>query len=285
MREFLYKIFMVSRGYSVPMSILNWFVVFVLAMQIYSDANPWYGIIALVGVVFAHLGTNIFDDGVDYLLNVPKQLCKEEFLKKVSMKTVFVLTVIYFMIAILVGGFFILKVGIPVLYIIIPTSVIILLYPKLNNFALGEMAVGLCFGVLLFIGISYVMTSKFDLRLILISIPVSLLTIAVLYAHSFMDFDFDKQSGKFTICQALRTKKNALIGLMVVYAVAFIFTFYLIYKNVLPIQMLVVVFILPMIIKLYNKLQKSPENFLANFELARNISLFYNIALVASFLL
>ena len=36
------------------------------------------------------------------------------------------------------------------------------------------------------------------LNIILISIPVSLLTVAVVYTHALMDFDFDKKSGKFT---------------------------------------------------------------------------------------
>lgn len=283
MREFLFKLFMVSRGYSAPMSILNWLVAFVLTVKMYENANALYGLIALIGIVFAHLGTNLFDDCVDYMLNVPKQVCKTEYVKKMSMKTVFIFTVIYFLIACIVGGFFIMKFGIPILYFVLPAMIIIFLYPKLNNFALGELAVGLCFGVLLFMGVSYVMTSIFDINLVFISIPVSLLTVAVLYAHSLMDFDFDKQSGKFTLCQALRTKQNALYGLMVIYFITFLSTAVFIFKNILPLQMLVIVVLLPLVIKLYSLLKNNPENFLVNFKLARNISLFYNLILVAVF--
>ena len=80
MKKILYWLFTVSRGYSAPMSILNWLVVFVLTIKTEQDANILYGLLGLVGIFFAHLGTNLFDDCIDYFLKIPKQKCKTEYL-------------------------------------------------------------------------------------------------------------------------------------------------------------------------------------------------------------
>ncbi len=276
------------------MSVLNWLVVFVIVMKTNIQANALYGLLALVGILFAHLGTNLFDDCVDYILKVPKQKCKTEYLDNgfTTIKTVFAVTVLYFCIAFAVGIFFYIKFGNPVLYLIIPPAIMILTYPKLNNYALGELAVGLCFGVFLFAGVSYVMTSNYDTNTILISVPVSLLTVAVLYAHSLMDFDFDKKSGKYTVCQLLKTTDKALLGLIGIYFAAFGGTFWLIINHILPKICLITLFIFPLIIKLYFQLKKYNDNpnsekndFKKNFNTARNISLFYNLILVFVYLI
>ena len=81
-KNIFYWLFTVSRGYSAPMSILNWLVIFVLTIKTNSNANVLYGILALIGILFAHLGTNLFDDCVDYILKTPKQECKTEYLDK-----------------------------------------------------------------------------------------------------------------------------------------------------------------------------------------------------------
>ena len=294
MKRIFYWLFTVSRGYSAPMSILNWFVAFTLIMKFEPQANVIYGLVALIGILFAHLGTNLFDDCIDYLLKIPKQKCKTEYLDSgfTTIKTVFIVTGLYFLIALGVGIFFIYQFGLPILYICLSAFLMIILYPKLNNFALGELAVGLCFGVLLFSGLCYVMTGSFNLNLTLISIPVSLLTVAVLYTHALMDFDFDKQSGKFTLCQLLKTKQNALTGLMGIYFAAFAGTIFLIIKRIIPAWSCIIVLLFPLVIKLFFNMQKyisktenGKEEFLINFKLSRNISVFYNIILTAVFLI
>ena len=292
MKKLFYWLFTVSRGYSAPMSILNWFVVFVLTIKLEPSSNTLYGIIALFGVLFAHLGTNLFDDCIDYLLKVPKQKCKTEYLDTgfTTIKTVFVVTAVYFLIALSIGVFFTFHFGPIILFLILMAGVLIITYPKLNNFALGELAVGLCFGVFLFAGINYVMTSAFNINLILISIPVSLLTVAVLYTHSLMDYDFDKVSGKFTLCQLIGSKKNSLLGLILIYFATFIISFWLIFKKILPFQMGLIIIFAPLVYKLYKNMTSynesadhKKEDFLVNFKLARNISVFYNLILVITF--
>ncbi|MDO5306031.1 MAG: hypothetical protein Q4E87_10700, partial [bacterium] len=74
--------FEAARGYSVPMSIMSWSVPFLFAAT--EGGNIFYGLIALVGIVFAHAGVNLFDDFIDYNLeqrNIKKVLMQDFELK------------------------------------------------------------------------------------------------------------------------------------------------------------------------------------------------------------
>ena len=53
-----------SRIFSLPMTIQSWLVIFVFSLI--DSGNILYGILALLGICFAHLGANIFDDYIDY---------------------------------------------------------------------------------------------------------------------------------------------------------------------------------------------------------------------------
>ena len=53
-----------TRAYALPMSVIAWVVAF--AFGISNKGNILYGIIALAGIICAHLGANLFDDVIDY---------------------------------------------------------------------------------------------------------------------------------------------------------------------------------------------------------------------------
>ena len=160
-----------SRVFSLPMTIMSWLVVFTYG--VISSGNIWYGILALVGVSFAHLGTNVLDDYIDYL-HLIKQVGfdRREYLKN-SQKTkcrylisgimselqVKIVILVYFALAGLIGLFFYLKCGKPVLYFALLGGVIGLVYSFMSRVKLSEIAVGLAYGPALFGGVYYVMTN------------------------------------------------------------------------------------------------------------------------------
>ena len=119
----------VSRGYSLPMSLTNWLVVFTIAFL--HGGNVGFGVLALIGFMFAHMGTNVFDDVVDQWLKVPKQKYKSTHFDtgETNIRTVFILAIIYFLFALLIGFFFFWKCGYPVLIIALLGAFIALLYP------------------------------------------------------------------------------------------------------------------------------------------------------------
>lgn len=279
--------FEVSRGYSVPMSVLNSLVAFLFCLN--SNGNFFYGILAMIGVIFAHMGVNVFDDFVDYILKTPKQDCKTAYLDRnvFTIKQVLFGAIFYFSIALIIGFYLFLKLGLPILFLSVIAGVICLLYPKLNNFALGELAVGLTFGPLLFMGISFVMLGNFSIPLILISIPVSLLTVCVLLTHALMDYDFDIESGKKTLCILSGSKKNALNLIFFIIIFAYLFIGGLIIFKILPILTIFVFLTIFYAINLYKGLSKyivddvhEKSDFLKNFAYSRNLSSLFNLILI-----
>ena len=288
-RIFKFWFMQVSRGYSLPMSITNWLVVF--ALGILHGGNILYGVLALVGFMCAHLGTNVFDDFVDHSLKVPKQECKTAYIDngETDLKSILILAIGYFLIAFCIGLFLFIKCGWQVAILAIGGGIIALVYPFLNKFALGELAVGMAFGPMLFMGTYFVMTGTITPQVILISIPVAILTVIVLMIHALMDFDFDKQSGKKTLCIIAGSKIAALHMIFALLVFAFAITLGLIGFNYLPIETGAVFGTIVIIITLYKRMGlyistniHDKDDFLINFGLARNIGTIYCVVVAAS---
>lgn len=285
LKKIWYFFSVVSRGYSLPTSLTSFLVGFSYCFKI--SNNPKLGLIAGFGVICAHLGTNLFDDVIDIIFKVPKQKCKTEYLDKkiISFKAVAISAILYFLAALICGVYVYLNTDIRVLFIAIIAAFIILLYPKLNHFALGEIAVGAVYGVLLFSGISISMTGVILKNMLLISIPVSLFVVNLLFAHSLMDFDFDKINNKKTLCVRFKTKENALKLFILITLFAIFSHMLLIIFEILP--KISLISLLPTVL-LYAKAIKglkqyitktSAAMFLPNFKTVCQASMFYNILL------
>lgn len=282
----------VSRGYTVPMSLTNWLVVFLLGFT--NDGNLFYGVLALIGFAFAHMGTNVFDDYIDYKTGAPKQKCKTAHIDngQTNLKTIFILAFVYFTIALCIGIFLFIKCGWWVLALAFAGGLIALLYPFSNKFALGELAVALTFGPLLFAGVYFVMTGRITLQALLLSIPVAIFTVGVLMVHALMDYDFDKVSGKKTLCILAGSKIAALNMIFALIVLAFAITLSLIGFDFLPISAGCVLGLFPIVIILYKRLgiyitenEHPKDAFRKNFALIRNLGTLYCIFIAASIFL
>lgn len=64
---------------------------------------------------------------------------------------------------------------------------------------LGELLVGLNFGILTVLGAYYVQAQSFDTLPIIAAIPLACLVTAILYINEFPDFEADKKAGKNTL--------------------------------------------------------------------------------------
>ena len=285
LKKIPYFFYTVSRGYSLPTSFTSWLIAFAYCLKI--GGSLMNGVVALVGITAAHLGTNLLDDCVDTVCKVPKQKCKTEYLDKgiFSLKTIVIACILYFFIAASTGIYLFLDAGWKVLAISAFGALIMLAYPKLNHYALGETAIAITYGALLFAGMGVVMCKVVLFKLLLISVPVALLIMNLLYAHSLMDYDFDIQNSKKTLCVRLGSRERALKAFILIALTALAAHIFLITQNVLPIYAFLVS--VPTIIyyfKAYSKLKiyisrKEHEinEFMDIFKLVRNASITYNL--------
>ena len=223
--------FKTTRAYSLPMSIMSWSVPFVFGIT--DKGNILYGIIALIGIIFAHLGVNMFDDFVDFLIAkknanaegeivLQKGKCAYLLNKELTLKQLALVICVLFTLAVLCGLYLTVKTGFTVVIITAIAGVIGLLYPLLSFVALGEIAVGVIFAPLLYTGVYYVMTGGFSLELFPVAISTGILTIGLLHAHMFLDIDYDKPNNKRTLCLLAGSKENAVRNQLYIMALGYI---------------------------------------------------------------
>ena len=287
-----------ARAYSLPMSTTAWLIPFVYGIT--HNGNMLYGMIALIGIYAAHLGGNLFDDYLDYkryLKNektVPLQKGKCNYLieGRATQKDLLLAVIVYFGTAILIGGFFVYIYKLPIIIIMAVTGVLCLIYPRSSYYGLGEVIIGTIFAPLLFCGVYYVMTQMYSMTLMLLSLPFAIITITLLYVHSFMDFNYDKMDCKQTLCTLSKTKENAYNLLIFMIFLAYFYIFALVSLKFLPLAYIVVCTTLYWAAKLCKTVQKyinaepeSEEEFLQIFSKAQKLPVIFALFLILSCLI
>lgn len=257
-----------SRVYSLPMTIISWLVVFTYTL--FESGNAFYGILALAGICFAHLGTNVLDDYFDYkfvikqvnfdkheyLKNTQKLKCRHLISGMMSEKEILFLAGFYFFAAALIGLFFYLKCGNMVIFFAGSAGVIALLYSLLSRVRLSEIAVGLAYGPLLFGGVYFVMTKTFEPEVIWLSLPTMFVTIILLYIHTIMDFDYDLKEGHLTVANLFDSQLDSLIVLKILMILSYASLLLLCVLDILDWQVFFVFLTIPLAMDLYNSMKE-----------------------------
>ncbi len=261
-----------ARAHTIPMSIMSWLVVFCWSYSIGGDF--FYGVLALIGIIFAQLGVNLIDDCFDYKKEIAKCKSPEEVKNikmqdskcqylidgKTTLKNAFIVSFIYFGIASVIGLTLLILCGWQVALITIIAGLLCIFYPFLTYMYLGEVAVFMTFAPLLFAGVSFVMLGYFTQEILLISIPTGLLTVGLLHTHALLDFDLDIKNNKKTLCTFLGSKNKSLMALAIMMTVAYINIIICIFLNILPLATLATFITIPLAVALYKIIKLSIEN-------------------------
>ena len=261
------SIIMLIRAYALPTSIFSWLVAF--NFGVINGGNILYGIIALVGICFAHLGANVFDDYIDYiflkkgidengkqvLINAQKGKCECLLTGMITKNQMLILAIFLFSVAILTGVFFISKLGFGIIYFMLIGGILGVLYPILGRFRLCELAIGIIYGPLLFSGVYYVMMGYFDYRTLLICVPTMLLTINLLYTDTTLDYDIDKTENKKTLANLFSSKWGSLNFHKVLLSGVYISIISMVYYKLISPYSLLTLITIPAVISLINSMR------------------------------
>ncbi len=218
-----------ARAFSLPMTVMSWLVVFLYAVK--SGGDVLNGLLALVGVSFAHLAGNLTDDYIDYgilskdekmMMSAVKTKCC--FLRdgSVTLKQMRNVIALFCGIALLTGVILFFRSGEGVIWLTAAGGILTLTYARFSLVGLSEIVIGLLFGPLMFEGIYYVMMKTFSFEVLILSIAVVMFTVAVLYVHTLLDYDSDEVSHKNTLCRRIVDKDRALAPLVIFYAAGYI---------------------------------------------------------------
>ena len=258
-----------SRWYALPMTVLTWLVAFLYCIR--QDGNILYGIIALIGLIFAHLGANLFDDYTDYLRltkakegdriilpNSRRDKCTFLLNGSATLNETLYVIIFYCVMASIVGLSLFLLTGEGVILYTILGAVVVLIYPFISRF--GEIALFFAYGPLMFGGIYYVMTQDYSPEVFLISVPTAILTISVLYINNILDYDIDLKENKKTVANFFKNKKTALdiwVGLIFV---AYFFVFLCVLFDIADWQTFLVYITIPLAINTYKSMLQYIDN-------------------------
>ena len=210
-----------SRWYALPMTFFSWLIIFCYGLNMSGDVKN--GILALVGISFAHLATNLFDDFCDYhkltrivdfgnviLPNTQRGKCRYLIENQTTLNEVLSVVIFYCLIAFLIGIYFYLTCGTPVLIFMFAGISIVLGYSFFSYIRLSELAVAAAFGPLMFFGTFFVMTNKISIEPLILSVPSMLFTVNLIYTDTFLDKEIDKKEEKRTLVNLFSTDDKAI---------------------------------------------------------------------------
>lgn len=224
---------MASRPRTLPAALAPVFVGTAAALHTLQDANAgdafrWGTFIAaLVGAIFIQIGTNLANDYSD----AKRGTDTEDRLGPVRVtasglaapRRVLYATWAAFAVAILAGVYLAVEVGpelIAVGLVSIAAGVLYTGGPRPYGYeGLGEVFVFVFFGLVAVNGSYYVQLEGLDLAPLLLSIPIGLLSAAILVVNNVRDIDTDRRAGKRTLAVRLgRERTRGLYGGMVALA-------------------------------------------------------------------
>src|SRR5574344_688222 len=269
--------FELSRAYALPISFFCWLIAFIFGY--FSNGNLSFGILALFGIILAHLSANMFDDYFDYkkliktgFQNAQNEKCRLILNNKISLKKFLILAFILMIVAGLIGIFLILKTGLPTLIFTLIGLIAMLFYAKFTYIGLGEFTILLIFGPTILGGVYYVMTNSFSSELFFISILVALSSFILSHSDATLDFKFDLKENKKTICYFLKSYKKSVFIIILTISLIYFLTILMTIFGIISKYYLILLINLLLAIKHCKNMYLQKGDFMQNFVTARNLA-------------
>jgi 1,4-dihydroxy-2-naphthoate octaprenyltransferase len=227
-----------SRPTALPQSLMPATLALCMASS-HETFSLWLGLLAVFGVVMGHLAMNLFDDYFDYRVKksdfrdrmqhrgMRARISKCAYLTSgaATLQQLLVACMVFGALSLLAGAVIWFFRGNLILLLAAIAAFLGLSYSgaplRLSYHGLGEVVIGLMFGPLLMAGVFFSATGAFDLPTGLISVAVGLLVANIVYTHSIMDYEPDREVGKMTFAVLLKDKRLMLLCLALLLAGAF----------------------------------------------------------------
>ena len=190
--------------------------------------------LTLLGAIAVHLGLNVANDifdtlsGVDDVNFTPTKFSGGSRVLQyglVSLRQMIVLAAIFYSVAIIVGLVLVAISGLGLLWLGVAGVLISYFYTapplRLVHRGLGELCVALGFGPIMVLGAYFVQTGQYALRPLILSIPVAILVMLILYANEVPDRFADAKAGKRTLVVRMQPA-TVIRGYVVAVAIAYL---------------------------------------------------------------
>ena len=232
--------FMNARPQALPQSVLPAIVATCIAFTT-GQGNWVCAVVALLGIICAHLSIDLLDDYFDYRnaglesreklarAGMRARLGKAQYLAdgQATLKQTFIVAASFGTLAIICGGVVFCFRGWPILWFALAGAFLGFFYSappfKLCYHGLGELLTGLMFGPLLMPGMCYAVCGELPAAIWWVSSAIGLLVVNILFTHSIMDREPDISVNKTTLAVLLSPGEEPRRGLLT--ATSCLFTF------------------------------------------------------------
>ncbi len=218
--------------------------------------------LALIGVIFAHAGTNMLNDYFDHISS------NDELNKYYnafsggsriiqngifSPQKVLVSSATAFLLVIVIGlylnsiikGNTLLWIGFIGIFLGITYSASPF---KLSYRGIGEIAVALGFGVVVTLGSYFIQTQQLSWLPVIASIPTAILVGLILIINEFQDSEADGLAGKKTVVVRIKDKRKAILIYQILLVFAFVWIIVFVIIRLFPVWTLLTILLLPWLI-------------------------------------
>ncbi|MEA2683532.1 MAG: 1,4-dihydroxy-2-naphthoate polyprenyltransferase [Chloroflexota bacterium] len=191
-------------------------------------------LLTLLGGIAVHLGLNVANDvfdarsgADDYNVNPTMFSGGSRVIQYglVTLRQMVMIMITCYAIAAVIGLILVAQAGTGLLWLGVAGVLISFFYTapplKLVHRGLGEVAVALGFGPIMVLGAYFVQTGHYALRPLLLSLPVALLVMLILYANEIPDRVADARAGKRTLVVRL-PRGTVLAGYTISVAIAYL---------------------------------------------------------------
>ena len=268
----IFQILEYARYFSLPMTFMSWLIIFAYSLS--DSRNIFYGILALIGICFVHLGTNLTDDFIDYkflmkslnfdkeayLANSQKTKCRYLISDLISEKELLGIISFFMAMGSLIGLYLFMECGIGILYFALAGGIIAILYPFASRICLSEVLIAIAYGPALFGGVYYAMTGTYSTDAFIISIPSTIITVVLSYIHTVMDYEFDLNEGHRTIANRFDSQLDSLIVLKIFLILAYISVAFICIFDIADWQVFLTLLTIPLAVDLYKSLEMFSDN-------------------------
>jgi 1,4-dihydroxy-2-naphthoate polyprenyltransferase len=256
--------------------------------------------LTLLGAVAVHLGLNVANDvfdatsgADDYNVNPTLFSGGSRVIQYglVSLRQMIAISAVAYAVAIIIGLYLASVAGWGLLWLGLAGVLISFFYTapplRLVHRGLGEPATALGFGPIMVLGAYYVQTGHYALQPLVLSIPVALLVMLILYANEIPDRVADARAGKRTLVVRL-SRKVVLQGYGVAAALAYLALVVGVVAGLLPWPTLAALLTIPLAVKTLRGLEQNYDDpYVLMGSLQNNVVLHFStgILLVAGTLL
>jgi len=197
----------------------------------YGLFDPVYAALTYAGVVFLHASVDLLNDYWDHKRGIDSATTRTKFSggtgvlpeKILTPRAVYTAGVIFLLLGIAVGAYFVAIRGVTIAVILGFAVVAIYFYStSIVNSGLGELFVAIK-GAMIVLGTFYVQAALIEPAAIYVGAIVGLLSATVLFVNAFPDFEADRSKGRRTLVIVLgRQKASILFPAFVIAAYALI---------------------------------------------------------------